>query len=75
MTRLRSLGRDLCERSRGRGQTQGSFPRVILLIRLVHHAPAGFDQVRGVAYDPAGHRLFFVEHGKAGHALHVLALP
>ena len=37
---------------------------------------SGFDQVRGTAYDPAGHRLFVVEHGKAGanHTLHVLPL-
>lgn len=33
-------------------------------------------QVRGVAYDPAGKRLFVVEHGGAGHPsrLHVLAV-
>jgi sugar lactone lactonase YvrE len=37
---------------------------------------SGFEQVRGTAYDPAGHRLFVVEHGKAGanHTLHVLPL-
>ena len=35
---------------------------------------AGFEEVRGTAYDPAGHRLFVVEHGKANHTLHVLPL-
>jgi DNA-binding beta-propeller fold protein YncE len=38
---------------------------------------AGFRQVRGVAYDPAGQRLFVAEHdpaepGLAQHALHIL---
>jgi hypothetical protein len=37
---------------------------------------SGFEQVRGTAYDPAGHRLFVVEHSKAtsNHKLHILPL-
>jgi sugar lactone lactonase YvrE len=36
---------------------------------------SGFEQVRGVAYDPAGARLFVVEHGANGrHRLHALPL-
>jgi sugar lactone lactonase YvrE len=36
---------------------------------------SGFSQVRGVAYDAAGARLFVVEHGANGHhVLHVLPL-
>jgi hypothetical protein len=36
---------------------------------------SGFEQVRGTAYDAAGHRLFVVEHSKSGHhILHVLPL-
>ena len=37
---------------------------------------AGFEQVRGTAYDPAGKRLFVVEHSKASsnHTLHILPL-
>ena len=35
----------------------------------------GFEQVRGTAYDSAGHRLFVVEHAKSGPpTLHVLPL-
>ncbi|HEX4454110.1 MAG TPA: hypothetical protein VH143_24775 [Kofleriaceae bacterium] len=39
-----------------------------------HPLAAGFDQVRGTAYDAAGKRLFVVEHGKAKHVLHILSL-
>jgi DNA-binding beta-propeller fold protein YncE len=36
----------------------------------------GFDQVRGIAYDPDGKRLFVVDHSKATpHRLHIVALP
>ena len=37
---------------------------------------SGFEQVRGIAYDPAGKRLFVVEHSKAtsSHKLHILPL-
>ena len=36
----------------------------------------GFDQVRGIAYDPDGKRLFVVDHSKAApHRLHIVALP
>ena len=36
----------------------------------------GFEQVRGTAYDPAGKRLFVVEHSAASshHTLHILAI-
>jgi len=36
----------------------------------------GFEQVRGTAYDPAGKRLFVVEHSAASsrHTLHILSL-
>ena len=37
---------------------------------------SGFAEIRGSAYDPAGQRLFFVEHRKGGgDQLHLLALP
>jgi hypothetical protein len=35
---------------------------------------SGFDQIRGTAFDPAGKRLFVVEHGKTKHVLHILSL-
>jgi sugar lactone lactonase YvrE len=39
---------------------------------------SGFAAVRGLAYDPSGHRLFFIEHVKGAGAsdrLHVMAMP
>lgn len=44
---------------------------------VVSEFEAGFRQVRGVAYDPAGRRLFVAEHDPAApdvarHALHIL---
>ena len=33
---------------------------------------AAFTEVRGMAYDPAGHRLFIVDHGATTDSLHVV---
>jgi sugar lactone lactonase YvrE len=57
------------------GGKKGTVSRIHLANGAVATIAGGFDQVRGVAYDPAGHRLFVVEHTKATSRQHLYVVP
>jgi sugar lactone lactonase YvrE len=57
------------------GGKSGTVSRVRPATGAVTTVATGFTQVRGIAYDPTGKRLFVVEHSVAPSSHHIYVLP
>ena len=57
------------------GGKRGTVSRVHVATGAVATIASGFAQVRGLAYDPAKHRLFVVEHDTATSRQHLYVVP
>jgi DNA-binding beta-propeller fold protein YncE len=57
------------------GGKRGTVSRISVATGAVATIASGFEQVRGVAYDPAKHRLFVVEHVSGTGRQHLYLVP